>query len=277
MPRTEAEWKEVEKTYRRWNFPHCVGAMDGKHVVIEAPMNCGTEYFNYKNQHSIVLFALVDGNYNFIYANVGCQGRISDSGVFNSTFFFKCLDDGTISLPTPCELPGRNIVSPYVFLGDDAFPLTQNIMKPFPGQHDKGSKERIFNYRLSRGRRVSENVFGIVSSVYRVLRKPMLLEPSIARQVVLAIIHLHNYLRNSSSKSRTIYNPPGSFDRECPATGEILTEGVWRKDKQGQAGGLSNLPRIARKSGADANSVRVEFMEYFSSPEGEVDFQYRRA
>lgn len=275
MPRSEAEWMEVEKTFRKWNFPHCVGAMDGKHIAIEAPMNCGTEYFNYKGYHSIVLFAVVDGNYNFVYSNIGCQGRISDSGVFNSSYFKRCLEDGTMYLPTPSELPGRTTTSPYVFLGDDAFPLTENIMKPFPGNYDYGTKERIFNYRVSRGRRISENVFGIISSVYRVLRKPMLLEPEIARKVVSAIVHLHNYLRHSSS--RNIYNPSGSFDQECSATGKITKEGIWRKDVEVKLGGLSNLPKVARKSAANAQSVRNEFMEYFSSPEGEVDFQYNAA
>jgi hypothetical protein len=50
-------------------------------------------------------------------------------------------------------------------------------MKVYPGQHPKGSKERIFNYRICRARTVVENVFGLASSVFRVLRKPILLEP----------------------------------------------------------------------------------------------------
>lgn len=85
MPKNEAEWKAVaEDYYNRWNYPNCVGAMDGKHISLQAPINSGSEFFNYKGFFSIVLFAVVDANYNFIYANVGCQGRISDGGVFSS-------------------------------------------------------------------------------------------------------------------------------------------------------------------------------------------------
>lgn len=66
---------------------------------------------------------------------------------------------------------------PYVFVEDDAFALTTRMLKPYPGVHDKGSSKRIFHYRLSRARRVVENVFGILASVFRIFSKPILLEP----------------------------------------------------------------------------------------------------
>lgn len=273
MPTTEFQWREVAKTFEKWNFPNCVGAMDGKHIHLQAPINSGTEFYNYKGYCSIVLFAVVDGSYNFTYANVGCQGRISDAGIFHDTMFKECLENNTMSLPPPCTLPGTTTVTPFVFLGDDAFPLSPNIMKPYPGLHQKGSKERIFNYRLSRGRRISENVFGIISTVFRILRKPMLLEPKVATTIVLAIIHLHNFLRKTASKK--IYNPSGTFDKECPSTGEIKN-GIWKKDTS-QVTGLTNLPKVPRRSKHDAQTVRNTLMEYFCSPEGEVPFQYTRA
>lgn len=87
MPQDESAWREVAKTFNRWDFPQCVGVMDGKHINLQAPIKSGSEYFNYKHFHSIVLFAVVDGNYNFIYASAGSQGRISDAGIFNSDLF----------------------------------------------------------------------------------------------------------------------------------------------------------------------------------------------
>jgi len=63
-------------------------------------------------------------------------------------------------------------------IGDEAFTLSENLMKVYPGQHPRDSKERIFNYRICRARRVVENVLGYSSSVFRVLRKPMLLYTS---------------------------------------------------------------------------------------------------
>lgn len=65
---------------------------------------------------------MVDASYNFMYANVGCQGRISDGGVFANTVFGQALSNGTLNLPTPRPLPGCQKVMSYVCVGDDAFP-----------------------------------------------------------------------------------------------------------------------------------------------------------
>ncbi|KAL4710062.1 hypothetical protein ACJJTC_016464 [Scirpophaga incertulas] len=117
MPQNAEEWKGVAKCFNeKWNFPNCVGAIDGKHITIQAPVYSGTEFFNYKGVFSIILLAVVDANYNFIYANVGCQGRISDSGVFNATFFKKCLEDNMMHLPLPRPLPQSSFTMPYVFV-----------------------------------------------------------------------------------------------------------------------------------------------------------------
>lgn len=99
----------------------------------------------------------------------------------------------------------------------------------------------------------------------------MLLEPERAKKVVLAILYLHNYLRKSNSKS--IYNPPGTFDSECTTTGEI-NPGVWRQSPPNQA--LDNIPRTSRRSTDEAQAVRNEFAEYFTSPDGIVPFQHNQ-
>ena len=121
-----------------------------------------------------VTIALVDANYNFMFVDTGCQGRISDSSVFTNTELYKKLET---CLPQLVPLNGREKSVPYFFIGDEAFPISENLMKFYLGQHSRGSKERISNYRICRARRVVKNVFGLMSSVFQMLCKPMLLEP----------------------------------------------------------------------------------------------------
>ena len=86
VPATESDWQHIaDGFFTKWNFPHCIGALDGKHIQIEAPKNSGSVYFNYHGNFSVVLMAIADGDYKITYADVGCQGRISDGGVFKST------------------------------------------------------------------------------------------------------------------------------------------------------------------------------------------------
>lgn len=263
MPSTTDGWLQCAKEFEEhWNYPHCVAAMDGKHIMLQAPINSGSEYYNYKSYFSIVLFALVDANYNFIFADVGTQGRISDGGIFKHSLIWKKIQEKSLNFPEPKELPGREKRIPYIILGDEAFALHENVMKPYSGLHEKGSKERIFNYRLSRARRVSENAFGILSAVFRVLRKPMLLEPNKARDVVLTTIYLHNYLRKSKN-SRNTYTPAGTFDSEL--NDGTVVAGTWRRDdvKIVNETSMCKLKQIPRKSPSNAQEIRVEFAEYF--------------
>ena len=83
---------------------------------------------------------------------------------------------------------------PYVLTGDDAFALTDYLLKPYP-QSKMTVEERIFNYRLSRMTRISENGFGILVSRWRIFCTPMLLEPGKVKHIVLAALTLHNLLR----------------------------------------------------------------------------------
>ncbi|CAH1960842.1 unnamed protein product [Acanthoscelides obtectus] len=88
MPKLQEEWLQVANDFNRmWNYPHCCGSIDGKHICLQAPINTGSDYFNYKGFFSIVLLSIVGAKYSFTFVSVGCQGRLSDGGVFTNTTF----------------------------------------------------------------------------------------------------------------------------------------------------------------------------------------------
>lgn len=151
MPSTAEEWLQVAQNYEaQWNYPYCIGAIDGKHCIIQAPINSGSDYFNYKQNFSIVLLGVADADYCFLFADVGCQGRISDGGVLRNSFFWKKLQNNELNLPSEEVLANSQMKVPYVFVDDDAFSLQENLMKAYPVEQKKGSMKRIFNYRLCR-------------------------------------------------------------------------------------------------------------------------------
>ena len=82
--------------FTQWQFPNCIGALDGKHIRIVPPPNSGSLYFNYKQYNSVVLMALVDACYKVLYVDIGSYGRISDGGVFNSCSLSAALESKNI-------------------------------------------------------------------------------------------------------------------------------------------------------------------------------------
>ncbi|XP_045493839.1 protein ALP1-like [Colias croceus] len=129
--------------------------------------------------------ALVDDNYCFSYVDVGCNGRVSDGGVFRNCNLSEALENNL--LPN-----GRVIV------GDNAFPLKPYIMKPYPGSQ-LTLKQKVFNHRLSRARRIVENAFGILVARFRVFERLIPINPDTVDKVVKACCALHNWLRKTKS------------------------------------------------------------------------------
>lgn len=105
MPSTKEEWLNIEKGFNG-KFPHAIGAMDGKHIVIQCPAHTGLEYFNYKRSFSIVLLAVVDSNYQFIFADIESQERISDGGVLRNSVLCQRISENNLNLLPPCQFAG---------------------------------------------------------------------------------------------------------------------------------------------------------------------------
>ncbi|KDR15131.1 hypothetical protein L798_11095, partial [Zootermopsis nevadensis] len=160
--------KVAEGFWNTWQFPNCI---DGKHIRIKRQSNSGSMHYCHKNYYSIGLFAVTEANYKFITVDVGSFGKDSDAGVFDNCPLRRALASGRIKLPEEKCLPGSTIKAPFVFLGDEAFPLTEYLMRPFPRAQLQGEKNEEFNYRLSRTRMVVECSYGRIVTTFRILGK----------------------------------------------------------------------------------------------------------
>lgn len=242
-------WKCIAKEfYDKWNYPHCVGALDGKHVQIRCPYKAGSSYYNYKGTHSIVLLAMVDAYSKFTLVDVGAYGRNSDGGTQQRSTFGKKLLTNQLHIPKEDELTvltGQSF--PYVVVADEAFPLKTWMMRPYSRNSIVSEHEKIYNYRHSRARRTVENAFGILAGRWRIFLKPIETQPESADYIVLSACCLHNMLRKNK-----VITP---FEKEIMVPEEEIC-------------GLEDLTPIRRNYIRDAIQTREKFKNFFISPEG---------
>ena len=266
-PSSEQEWLEISKNFEaRWNYPHTLGAIDGKHVTIKKPSNAAPYYYNYKHTHSVILLAIAGPEYECLYADVGSNGRVNDSGVWNKSSLLQAIQNGSVKLPKDDALPVNGIIAPYVFVGDDAFALKKFMMKLYPQQNLTADK-RVYNYRHSRARRISENLFGILANRWRIFFTTINLEPKHVENIFLSALALHNML---------IKNPaycPGNLADTLLEDGEVL-EGEWRDNVATDSFYPLQIPRCGYNPSIAAETVRDNFKDYFMN-EGVVDWQWK--
>ncbi|XP_068250726.1 putative nuclease HARBI1 [Palaemon carinicauda] len=123
-PKTEKAWREAADRFSsRWKYHNCLGAVDGKHIAIKMPPNPGSYYYNYKGFHSIVLMAVADTAYKFLYVDVGAEGGASSEGTGNNRSLLDAVEENRAGVPQPEPLPNEYHPEPYHFVGDDTFSL----------------------------------------------------------------------------------------------------------------------------------------------------------
>ncbi|XP_071640840.1 uncharacterized protein [Temnothorax longispinosus] len=160
-PSREEYLQIAEGFWTLWNFPHCLGAIDGKHVDAQCPPN---------------------------------SGKNSDAGIYGNSYLNVTNEMLDIPEGTSC-LSGTDIQVPYFFIGDEAFPIGKHLMRPYAGRY-LGERKNIFNYRLSRARRIIENTFGILAKKWGIYNRPIAAIPDNINKYILATVCLHNFLRN---------------------------------------------------------------------------------
>ena len=201
--------------------------------------------------------------------DIGDTGRNIDGGVFANCSLGMAITDNLSHFPQPTPIWNSDIAYPFVFVGDEAFPLRINLMKPYP-RAVLGLTERIFNYRLSRCRRIIENTFGILASRFRIFRRPIIAREEVVVSVTKACVVLHNYLMHNKEFQGTSYQycPPELIDRDSMLG---IQTGTWRNDVQQDSGLMPIQLRVASNNySKDAKVVRENFRDFFATGRGQV-------
>jgi len=244
FPTCHAEWNEIAKDFASLTqFYNTCGAIDGKHIAIEKPPKSGAAYYNYKGFYSIVLLAVVNARKEFIMVDAGINGRISDGGVMYYSKFGELFQQKKLNLPPPKQLPNSQQEFPFVFVGDEAFALHENLLKPYP-QKTLTPIRHEFNKKLSRARVVVENAFGILVKRFGVFQQAIKLDPKKAEVITLAACVLHNFL---SKENKDAY----------------FSSGCVKDDMEDTLIGLQSTK--GRNAGQSAKVTRDTFCDYYNN------------
>lgn len=203
------------------------------------------------------MLGLADANSGLIMADVGAPGRHSDVGVFAHSELGKRFIAGNMGIPNPEKVVEGGPDLPFVMVGDEAFALSSYLMKPYARRKNLNLKERVFNYRLSRARRIIECTFVITSAVWRIFRAPLRTKLPTTLKIIKAVICLHNFIMKVDPQRKKIFNlssTPEAYDN-C----------------------FIDLPVPDREDNYTGAALHRENFAKFFMTEGAVDFQWQKA
>lgn len=247
--KTEDDWMIIAKQFLdRTDFPNCIGAVDGKHIRLKKPADSGSEFYNYKNYFSTILLAVVDADYCFTVIDVGSYGASGDSNVFKKSNFYQRLKSNQLNIPNPQKLPHdeEGEPQPFNFVGDEAFALSRHVLRPY-SKKNLTMKQRVFNYRHCRARRMVECTFGILANKWRIFHRPIDVDVRFSDIIIKTCCILHNFVRRN--------------------------DGVRTEDESYECL-LQGCEPVGIRADVCGMQIRDYFANYFVTPQGSVPWQY---
>lgn len=215
-----------------------------------------------------MLLGICDAQYMFTFVDIGAYGRCSDGGIFRDSTMGLKFASKEMNVPAPEPLSPGGPPLPYVLVGDEAFQLTDYLLRPYPGKGGLNDERNIYNYRLSRARRTIENTFGILVSQWRILKQPLNCSMEKTISIVKAIICLHNWIRRMDIEENE-YVTPTLIDQE---NDDDFIPGSWRNYMDNSA--FVNITHCgSNNSSRQAMQIREEFCKYLNS-EGAIPSQF---
>ena len=199
----------------KFDVPQCAGAIDGSHIPVRPPAQNHTDYYNRKGWYSVILQAVVDHNYLFRDVMVGWPGSVHDARVFSNSQLCHKATNRTLLNTNSCVIHGTTVF-PFL-IGDSAYPLNTWLIKPFPHNSSLSSRQRHFNYLISRARIVTENAFGRLKARWRRLLKSNDMDISHIPHVILACCILHNICEVHGDSFVPTWMDNLSLDNQPPA------------------------------------------------------------
>jgi hypothetical protein len=163
-PKGDRVKKVMEQFQRKQGLPHCIGVIDGTHILIKAPYDNQEQYVNRKKFHSLQLQGVCDPDRFFTDVYCAYPGSVHDARVLRNSPLYQDAEHLGSEM-----FPG----SAYI-IGDAAYPLKTWLMTGFKNNGKLNTREqRHFNYRISSTRMKIEHTFGLLKGRFRKLKVMM--------------------------------------------------------------------------------------------------------
>lgn len=145
---------------------------------------------------SIVSLAVCDARIRFMLVHIDEARCKSDSGICSNSSIGKCIGNNVFnfSQPKPIRNYRDKIILPQVFVANEGFALKPNMLRSYSRNNAFDEAKFVFSYRLSRARRVIENIFGVLASRFRIFRRPIIAHIATVVNITEACVVLHNFL-----------------------------------------------------------------------------------
>lgn len=186
-------------------FGFCVACVDGLFIKTHAPSPKDTAnvigyYSGQKSAYGINVQAMCTADYRFCSMSAISPGATNDWAAWNRSKLSKAV--------------GR-LPKGYYILGDAAYPLSDQLLTPYPGKN-LPLGEDSFNFHLSQLRVKIEQSFGILVATWGILWRPLRVQYAGRTDLITALFHLHNFLRDENVKPVQLSDEDEESGRDRP-------------------------------------------------------------
>lgn len=192
-----------EREFRQLSgFPGVIGAIDGSHISISAPIENSDSYINRKGYHSIILQGICDYRLRFIDVFTGICGSVHDTRVWRLSDIKQLITNDE----------NRYFQNRYHLLADSAYPLSKYMLTPYRDNGHLNGIQTNFNTKHSKTRVVIERAFGILKGRFRKLKYIYMYNTEMIPLVILTCCILHNICIENDDAPIEIEDEPIEFD-----------------------------------------------------------------
>jgi hypothetical protein len=108
---------------------------------------------------------------------------------------------------TPLQVWLAQLPSPYCIVGDNAYPLRNNLLIPFSGRQRNEQFQRVYNFYLSQQRIRVEMAFARLTTKWRIFRRNLDVRLTKCSKIIAVACRLHNFVIENDGPGAFVVDP----------------------------------------------------------------------